>query len=237
MNIVILTTQTPHHTYFVQELAQAYPLSMVLLERNSLKSPFETHHPFEDERDVYEQDIFFEGQSVLIKDIAETIEVDAINNVDALSSLRRINPEIVIVFGTSKISPEVIRVCPQGIINLHGGDPEAYRGLDTHLWAIYHRDFASLVTTLHHLNEELDDGDIILQAAVPVKPGLLLHELRRYNTEICVKLTLSALDIYTRYGHFLSRPQRTHGRYYSFMPAALKEICRVRFEKYTEGLR
>jgi methionyl-tRNA formyltransferase len=237
MKIVVLTTQTTHHTYFVQELVKAFPLEIVFLECHTLKAPFETHHPFEEARDAYEREFFFAGREVRVADWGQTFEVESINDRQVLTRLQEIDPEVIIVFGAGKITPQLIRICPRGIVNLHGGDPEAYRGLDTHLWAIYHRDFAGLVTTLHHLNEELDDGDIILQAALPLTPGMPLHELRRSNTEICVKLTLSALDMYTRHGHFISRPQRALGRYYSFMPAALKEICRIRFEKYTESLR
>ena len=46
-------------------------------------------------------------------------------------------------------------------INLHGGDPEKYRGLDSHLWSIYHEDWASLVSTLHVVSKDLDAGDSI----------------------------------------------------------------------------
>ena len=32
---------------------------------------------------------------------------------------------------------------------------------DSHLWAIYHRDFPALVTTVHHLTPAFDDGAIV----------------------------------------------------------------------------
>lgn len=236
MKIVILTTETLHHAYFVREMAKAFPLERVLVERNTLSPPFETHHPFEDERESYEQRIFFHDKKIYLSDIAETLEVSSVNNLNSVTYLRSITPDVIVVFGAGKISKEVIQICPNGIINLHGGDPEEYRGLDSHLWAIYHRDFGSLITTLHHLNEKLDDGAIILQAAIPLKQGMQLHELRRYSTELCIDMTTSALNMFTRWGRTICRPQRKRGRYYSFMPSAMKEICQIRFKQYTDSL-
>jgi len=236
MKIVVLTTETLHHTYFVQELAKAFPLESVLVERNIALAPFETHHPFEDTRESYERKVFFHDKNVRLTDIAKTFEVASANDLDSLTHLKDIAPDVIIVFGTGKISKEVIQICPNGIINLHGGDPEKYRGLDTHLWAIYHRDFGSLVTTLHHLNEKIDAGSIILQAAIPLERGMQLYELRRYNTEACIDMVTSALDMFARWGRTICRPQRKRGRYYSSMPSALKEICQIRFKEYTDSL-
>jgi methionyl-tRNA formyltransferase len=232
MRIIILTTEATHHTYFVREVVKVFPVEKVLVELKEVKAPFGIFHPYEKLRDSYEKDIFFCRKDTSLEDVCSITNVNSVNDPNSIKYLRELNPDIIIVFGTGKISSEMIQVCSQGIINLHGGDPEEYRGLDTHLWAIYHGDFASLITTLHHLNNELDDGDIILQGAFQIKSGMQFHELRRYNTEKCVELTLSAIDMYERYGRFISRPQRKCGRYYSFMPSSIKEICLNRFEKY-----
>lgn len=237
MKAVVLTTDTLHHTYFLQELNKEFPVDTVLVERNILPAPFETHHPFEDIREDYERRVFFQDKPVLLKDVANIAEVGSVNDPESVSYLREIAPDVIIVFGTGRISHEVIQICPDTIINLHGGDPEQYRGLDSHLWAIYHHDFGALMVTLHHLNERLDDGAIILQAEVPLKTGIEIYELRRYNTETCVVLTTSALSVFNRQGRFVSRPQSKCGRYYSFMPAVLKEICRVHFKEYTTKLK
>jgi methionyl-tRNA formyltransferase len=236
MKIVVLTSETIHHAYFVRELVKTFPVEQVLIECNVFTSPFETHHNFEDKRDEYERDIFFNKKGFLLKDVVSVKEFASVNDVEAVRYLKKLQPDIIIVFGTGKVLPEVIQVCPKGIVNLHGGDPEEYRGLDSHLWAIYHKDFTSLITTLHHLNENLDDGSTILQCKIPLTHGMLIHELRRYNTEICIKLVLNAIKMYETHSHFLSKPQRKCGRYYSFMPSVLKEICKIHFEEYTSKL-
>ena len=121
-------------------------------------------------------------------------------------------------------------------LNLHGGNPERYRGLDTHLWSIYHNDFGDLVTTLHHVDADLDTGDIVFQSKLKVEAGTRLHQLRAINTKVCVNLFLVALGAFQSIGWLPSREQVSHGRYYSYMPAVLKEECIRKFNRYVTGL-
>ena len=235
MNIAVVTTETLHHCYFLRELARVCPPAVVLAQRNGARPPFDTHHPFEDRRDEYERQTWFEGADVHLADFAQTIEIDSANDSQAVKHLARAQPDIVVLFGAGRIDQPVIDVCPEGIVNLHGGDPEEYRGLDSHLWATYHGDFDSIVTTLHRVNARIDDGEIVSQAPVPLGGDMLLHELRSRNTRVCVELVRSALEAFGSTGRFHSRPQRKRGRYYSFMPGVLKETCEVRFAHHAGG--
>jgi len=236
MKIVVLTTQTLHHTYFVRELTNVFPIEAIFVERKINKASFETHHPFEDDREAYEREVLFDNKEMILADFGFVIETDTINNAKAVAKLIELGPDVIIVFGTGRIKTDVIAVCPDGIVNFHGGNPEEYRGLDSHLWAVYHRDYDNLIVTLHRVNDELDDGQIILQAPIGLKRLMKLHQLRQYNTQTCLQLAMTALDIFERNGKFFARPQQKYGRYYSFMPNVLKDVCKQRFEKYTETL-
>jgi hypothetical protein len=55
------------------------------------------------------------------------------------------------------------------------------------------------------------------------------------NTQACVRLFLAALGAFSNNDDVPSRQQRARGRYYSFMPAVLKELCVGRFAKHTGG--
>jgi methionyl-tRNA formyltransferase len=236
MKIALLTTQTPHHAFFVREIAARFEAVHVFAERRSLKAPFETSHPFETERDSFERDCWFEGADPQLDVFAPVTTFDTMNGVDAIRALANWRADIAIVFGTGRLSVAVLENGPQCFLNLHGGDPEEYRGLDTHLWAIYHGDFDGLVTTLHTLNPAIDDGDICLQEDVRLSAGMALRALRRANTETCVRLTLAALAAFREQGAVPTRKQRRKGRYYSFMPSPLKDICRRKFNNYTKAL-
>ena len=236
MALVVLTTQTPHHAYFVRELTRDVPVAACLLETRPVSAPYPTAHPFEGERDLYERELWFGGGGEELSDHAECHRVERCNDAVAVALLTRLRPRVTVVFGTARLSPAVIAAAGE-IVNLHGGDPRDYRGLDTHLWAVWHDDFDGLVTTLHDLTAELDAGAIVGHGKVPLRPGMRLAELRAANTELCLALTRRALAERRRDGRFIAVPQRRKGRYYSFMPTALKEACVRKFKRHTERLR
>ena len=232
---ILLTTDTTHHAFFARELAAVGALDAVIVEEPLPPPSFETHHPFEDERDAYEREEFFDGATPNLADLAACLRVTDVNSAEVVGQIQRTD-SAVIVFGTRKIGGALLTAAAGRILNLHGGDPELYRGLDSHLWAIYHGDRAALVTTLHVLNPELDDGEVVLQEALPLVRDLALHQLRSVNARTCVNLTKAALAAWEAVDPLPSRPQRARGRYYSWMPAELKELCVHRFGSLLDDL-
>ena len=236
MRLLILTTQTPHHARFLHVIVDRFPVMRVLEETSAIAAPFKVAHPFETERDAFEQDTWFEGREVRLEEFAPASRHQSLNDDATVSEIAALKADATIVFGTRCLKPAVIAAAGPNLINLHGGDPESYRGLDTHLWAIYHGEFADLVSTLHTVNEELDDGRIVETLPVPLSRGMTLHKLRAANTGVCIRLTLSALEELNDRGSLTSRPQRSCGRYYSFMPTILKDVCLHKFQHYTQQL-
>lgn len=232
VRVTLLTTDTAHHRYFAAALAERGLLERIVEETTSLTPPFDTFHPFEALRDEHERAVL-PGATTPLHEIAETQRVARAD--DAAETLARLRPQAIVVFGTSRIGPALIGAADAACLNLHGGNPEEYRGLDTHLWAIYHRDFANIVTTLHHVDAGLDTGDVVGLAPLPLRRDMRLHELREANARVCVDLTLRALADLDE-GRGERRPQTRRGRYYSFMPAVLKERCVEIFERHAASL-
>ncbi len=232
MKIALLTTETLHHAYFARELARNHAISAFCETRPTTPPPFATHHTFEDAREEHEVARWFNGVKARIGDFVPSRAVETMNDPAALIALQNENPDAVIVFGTGMLKLPLCEAFEGRIFNLHGADPEQYRGLDSHLWAIYHRDFAGLVTTLHRLDAGLDTGDIVGMKPLPLARHMKLHRLRAVNSELCVRLTQDALTRLDS-GTLTARPQASAGRYYSAMPTVLKDICVRRFEAYT----
>ena len=162
--------------------------------------------------------------------------VESINAPAASASVAAVDPEVALVFGTRKLAPGLVGLARTACLNLHGGNPEEYRGLDTHLWAIYHGDFANLVTTLHYVDNGLDTGMRVAHQALAIERGTKLHQLRAVNTCACVQLASAALDVVAGGSRPMGAPLARAGRYYSFMPAVLKEVCVRKFERYASTL-
>lgn len=137
--------------------------------------------------------------------------------------------DVVIVYGTGKLPPELVRAAPY-VLNLHGGDPERYRGLDTNLWALLDLDLAAVQVTLHHVDDSLDTGDIVFQTRLNITGVQSLAGLESLTTETCVQLALLALHG-IKAGFLPRRPQRSRGRYYSRMPDRERERCEQRFRQ------
>jgi methionyl-tRNA formyltransferase len=205
--------------------------------KSSVKFNFETLHSFEIERDEFERKLWFNGENIFLENISQTIYFDSFNDPNSLDVLMKSEPDIIIVFGSGMLNKSFVNCFRDRIINLHGGDPELYRGLDSHLWALYHQDFESLITTIHHLDVELDTGGIILQSSLPIEKDMKLFMLRSINTEVCIKLSLSAIDMFKRFGKFISRPQRSRGRYYSAMPSDLKTVAEKKFNNFIKSIK
>jgi methionyl-tRNA formyltransferase len=236
MRALVLTTQTSHHAYFVQQLAREVSDLHVVCETTAVTAPFETAHAFESERERFEAQRWFGAEVPGLSNLAPTVNCANINDPQAVENVRSLQADVTIVFGTRKLAGALIQAVKKHLLNLHGGDPEHYRGLDTHLWAIYHNDFANLITALHVVNEKLDDGAIVGLRPIALRRGMHLAELRAANTECAVRLCRDAIRELQETGTIGSRPQRQAGRYYSFMPAVLKAGCVDKFERYCATL-
>ncbi|HEU4809851.1 MAG TPA: phosphoribosylglycinamide formyltransferase [Sphingomicrobium sp.] len=68
------------------------------------------------------------------------------------------------------LSPEFTRNWESRILNIHPSLLPKYRGLDTHRRAIEAGDAVS-GCSVHLVTEELDSGDVLAQAEVPILPG------------------------------------------------------------------
>lgn len=237
VKVAVLTTESAHHAFFVRELAADADIVAFCESTSGSPPPFETRHPFEDDRDSYEWGRWFGGVSTKIEALARVHDVESMNDAASISALVKEKPDLVIVFGTGVLRAALIDECRDRIFNLHGGDPEEYRGLDTHLWAIFHRDFAALVTTLHRLDYGLDTGSIVYRESVPIVPQMPLYALRAANTELCLQLARRAIATFAKGTTIPSRAQKRKGRYYSAMPAVLKAVCKERFDRYVSGLK
>lgn len=230
ISVAILTTETIHHAYFIKQIARKYKKLRVFIDTKTIKPPFPIEHEYEKKRDSYEQNEWFLGKDTpKISDFAECVYFSDINSEQENKELTHFDADISIVFGTRKLSKKICDVFSGKLVNLHGGDPKRYRGLDSHLWSLYHRDKQGLMTTLHEINPILDDGKIIQTQSLSFSNIKKLEHIRKENTEVCVNLVLNFLADFEINHYIKSYPQECIGRYYSFMPAVMKEVIYSNF--------
>ena len=111
MKIAVLTTETPHHTYFVKALKEIFSDITVFCEtKNNTPPPFKTEHSFEVKRDTYECQRWFGNEETKISEITSVKEFTSMNDASAIASLEKESVDIVIVFETGVLKPPLIEM-------------------------------------------------------------------------------------------------------------------------------
>lgn len=232
--ILILSSDTLHHRYFINALEQAgIKVGLCIFETTHVTEPFPVSPFFEEEKHRFEMEHFF---STLPYDLAlNPSEVENINSDLSLEKISVFGPDLGLVFGTRKISSRTIALFKDGLINVHRGIASQYRGLDSAYWAMYHGDHANIGVTIHKVDDDLDTGAIILEKPVPLVKDMKIYQLRYHATVMATTMVMAAVKDYLA-GALRSYPQSIKGRYYSFMPLEMKKIVAKRFEKYCHEL-
>ena len=183
--IAILTSKTTHHIFFENQIFKKYKDIINIYETTSIKPKFQIASKFEKKREIFEKKICFRNKKSNFK--GKSYGIKNINDNIIFKILKKHNVKYLIVFGTRKIKKEIVNRYKNKIFNLHGGNPEQFRGLDSHYWSIYHNNF-NLYSCLHKLNYKLDDGNIIFLKKIKLQKNMKIHQLRLKNTLCCIQM-------------------------------------------------
>ena len=98
------------------------------------------------------------------------IRVDSVNSEQAISTVRRLEPSLVVVNGTRILSAAVLNAVPCKFINIHAGITPLYRGVHGAYWALVQRRPAECGVTVHVVDTGIDTGDVIAQSQIACGP-------------------------------------------------------------------
>jgi len=240
MKILILSTNTKHHTYFINKIAQHNDICGIVYERKVLKKDYITGPFYDNLADKFE-DKFFEDDNTttentyeLSKDLQKkVVEVHSVNNRHLQKYIESMNPDLIITFGTGIVKPYIFNIPKWGTINIHRGDIHNYRGLDSDLWAIKNEDFDKINVTLHYVDEDLDTGDILIEGNQPLKDVEEIYQLRYYTTKLATTMMLMVLSLFkTRNKKLTGTKQENLGDYYTAMSLDDKHLTEDIFNDY-----
>jgi methionyl-tRNA formyltransferase len=100
-----------------------------------------------------------------------------VNDASFLQKLRDWKIDLVISIACPQIVREdLLQLPPEGVINIHGALLPKYRGKLPSFWVLANGEEKTGVT-VHYMNEDLDDGPIIVQKEVPIALDDTLHSL------------------------------------------------------------
>lgn len=143
---------------------------------------------------------------------------------ELVETLRRVVPDLGVVADYGAFLPESVTELPRlRTINVHPSLLPKYRGAAPVQWALARGETETGVTILY-VTKEMDAGDIIRQAKVPIEPEEDAVSLSRRLAEIGGRLLLEALEDFRR-GRVKAVPQ-DHSRA-TFAPKLTKKDGRI----------
>lgn len=121
----------------------------------------------------------------------EVYQPDNVNDVESISKLKDINPDIIVVIAFGQIlKKDILNLPKYGCLNIHASLLPKYRGAAPINWAIIHGEKETGITIMK-MDEGLDTGDMLLKESIPINEDddyITIHdELSQLGGELIVK--------------------------------------------------
>lgn len=128
----------------------------------------------------------------------KVVLVNSINDNKTIEIIKKINPNIIIVNGTSIISKRVLLSTNAKFVNTHVGITPKYRGVHGGYWALVKNDKYNCGVTVHLIDEGIDTGDILYQSNIEIssKDNFVTYPLLQISEGI--QLMLKVLKDYQK---------------------------------------
>ena len=239
MKVIIFSSDTKHHTYFINKLSKEFDICSIVYENKQIKKDYITGPFFQEEENDYEERFFKDVDRTI--DNKKLIEVYSVNDKALVEYIKYLKPDLGISFGTGLIKPYIFNIPKWGTINIHRGCIDSYRGLDSDLWALYNKEFDKIDVTIHYIDENLDTGDIIMKKNISLDNINNIYSIRYYTTIIVTEMVMEILSRFKQENKKIEAiKQQTLGKYYSAMPLdkkmeAFNNFAQYKLEKYNNG--
>jgi folate-dependent phosphoribosylglycinamide formyltransferase PurN len=206
VKIVCFIRKQPVTVYFVNKINEDHKVDLVIIEKPSslqfiiglikfkgLLGAAKTlldRFAFKTWKSELYNQLFSNSWRNLNKDI-QILVVESVNSPTVCQRIQEIQPDLLLVHGTSIVKSEIINNVKLGL-NLHWGLSPYYRGAACTEWALLNWDIHNIGVTIHKLVPEIDGGDIVAQARVDVQPDDIVHsinmKLTYFGTELVTKI-------------------------------------------------
>ena len=137
------------------------------------------------------------------------------NDETFLKKVRKLEPDLVVMCGYSKIVGKAFRQIPHhGCINLHASKLPFYRGAAPLNWALIKGE-KEIGLSIYQVDGGIDTGPIIAQATFEVTPDMTIKEVLEKSLELYPPLLLEVCDQFAA-GTITSHPQNLdEGSYFT----------------------
>ncbi len=173
MKALIVTSTSPRHRFFVQQIAKRFDIAAIICEqkRNYYVQQRESSEAIRAHfaRNAAQELIRFNDVSEI--SVASLTTVPDINAPEVMQWVSDLDVDVVCLFGTSILKAHWLLAFPDKIVNLHLGLSPWYRGSATLFWPFADSAAEFLGTTIHLAVEKVDAGAILHRVKPKLQPG------------------------------------------------------------------
>ncbi|HEY9480318.1 MAG TPA: formyl transferase [Gemmatimonadaceae bacterium] len=205
VRIVLLTGNERRHRYAAASLARAVDLAGVISETKISPRAAAAGLPEAErlviDRHLRERD---EVEGRLLGDAAfparprMSVDRGAINDPSVATWLERLEPDLLVLFGTSIVAEPLLSRYAQRVVNVHLGLSPYYRGSGTNFWPLVRREPECVGATIHLAAPKVDAGAILAQVRPHAEPSDRAHELGTRTIIQAFGVLPALLELYAR---------------------------------------
>jgi hypothetical protein len=162
-------------------------------------------------RDDSEEACFAEHERV--RAVSRVVPPGGCNAPGQIDAMRRLRPDVVLVFGTSLLKQPLIEAFAGNIINIHLGLSPHYRGAGTNFWPLVNGEPEYCGATIHFLDAGVDSGPIIAHVRPDIRRDDGPHDIGN-RTIVAAADALAAAAIAHATSPLHGVEQRGGGRVY-----------------------
>jgi phosphoribosylglycinamide formyltransferase 1 len=165
LKAVICTSNGIRHKFFANSITSVIDETLIISESNtndanqlttnddsSIIEHFNLRH--QTEMETFQNSDYFYGNVV-------PLIYREINLKYTFDIIKKFNPDVMLVFGSSIIKEPLLSLLPNKIINLHLGLSPYYRGSGTNFWPFINKELEYIGSTILKIDSGIDTGDII----------------------------------------------------------------------------
>ena len=153
-----------------------------------------------------------------------------INEKKTINLLKSLAPDILISVAAPQVFKKKVLSIAKYTINSHAALLPEYQGMMPSFWVLARGEKRTGVT-VHHMNSEIDKGNIIIQNSIDITPSDTLHSLQAKVAHTGAESLLEALEKVNN-GTANGTPPKGKGSYYSFPTREASRMLREKGRKY-----
>jgi folate-dependent phosphoribosylglycinamide formyltransferase PurN len=235
---ILLTSTFRRHQYVANYLATRSDLRGVWQEVKTFQPERYAQTPADEAvigrhfaaRDASEAQYFEADAQVKLSSgaVRRSVEGGGCNLADEVDAMRRLEPDVVLVFGTGILRDPVLAAFAGRLINIHLGLSPYYRGAGTNFWPLVNGEPEYVGATIHYLDAGIDTGAIIAHARPAIAPGDGPHDLGNKTIVAAARLLADAAEAHCA-RRVRAVPQTGGGRFYQrkdFTAEAVRRLYR-----------